>query len=683
MRKYPILKELPTTRDYIDTFGGYNHQLRIGANEFYDMKNLSSDNYPVVSTRGKRGLVKKIETEKTTNNNIFDGLEGLFDRRIVAMLSKDSLWYLVCQKNDDESFSLFLMETDAYTMGCKSVTDLGETIYSYDMNRQMVAMGANIIIFPEKICVDTIKGEVKSLETTWKSPLIPNVTTFQHCSFIELCDSEGRQMFVLEYFDSSRTKADDFLSSKTEIKENGEKDADSVLGPVIDNTYYCDSHTGTYYYWHPNSNSWLTQEAFVKIGESRTNFDEYFNVGDAVKISGITENSYRNSEDIKALTEVFDNNLDEAFIVLKFIKTNSGYTEMMLNYHPIKPADYWYDLYSELTIQKRVPEMDFVIENNNRLWGCRYGENRDGEFVNEIYASALGDCTNWECFAGTSQDSWVVSLGSDGAFTGAISYLGNPVFFKNDCIHTIQGSYPATYQLQTTECKGVQNGCEKSLILIDGVVYYKSIYGVCAYTGSMPVEIGRQLNEKTLVYTEAIAGEFQKKYYMAVKDTSKNIGDNRVVFVYDTDKGLWHKEDDICLRDFCSVQTVYGEYLYYSSVDNEDIHQINGTDFTENENCVPWFAETGIITCSTPDKKYISKMSFRMSMDVGTRVYVYIEYDSSGVWEQIASITGAKIGTFTFPIKPKRCDHFRLKLEGTDSAKIYSISKTIEQGSDR
>ena len=681
MRKHPILKELPTSRDYIDTFGGYNHQLRIGSNEFYDMKNLSSDNYPVVSTRGKRGLVKKIETEKTTNNNIFDGLDGLFDRRIVAMLSKDSLWYLMCQKNDEGIFSLCLMETDAYTMGYKSVTDLGETAYSYDVNRQMVAMGANIVIFPEKICVDTIKGEVKSLDSVWESPFI-DANNFQHYCDIAICDEEGRHILVTEFFDSSRQAASDFLAQKTEPNEYGNIEAESVKGP-IDSTYYCDSHTGTFYYWHPNSKSWLTQEMFIKIWEPRTNFADYFKVGDAVKISGFEGVPYEMDESVTALNDLFDANLNDPFIIMKIQQNTSPNDEIVLKHHPIKPTDYAYQVHSKLTIEKRVPNMDFVIENNNRLWGCRYGENRDGEFVNEIYASALGDCTNWECFSGTSQDSYVVSLGSDGAFTGAISYLGNPVFFKNDCIHTIQGSYPATYQLQTTDCKGVQNRCEKSLVIIDGVVYYKSICGVCAYTGSMPVEIGRQLNEKTLVYTDAIAGELQKKYYIAVKDTSKPVGYNRTLFVYDTDKGLWHKEEDIYLRDFCSVQTAYGEYLYYSSIDNEDIYQINGTDFTENEDSVSWFAETGIITCSTPDKKYVSKISIRLSVDVGTRVYVSIEYNSSGVWEQVAAITGTTLNAFTFPVKPKRCDHFRLKIEGTDSAKIYSISKTIEQGSDK
>ena len=51
--KYPTLTELYTSREMIDVFKGYNHNLRIGSGEFYDMTNLSSDNYPILSPRQK------------------------------------------------------------------------------------------------------------------------------------------------------------------------------------------------------------------------------------------------------------------------------------------------------------------------------------------------------------------------------------------------------------------------------------------------------------------------------------------------------------------------------------------------------------------------------------------------------------------------------------------------------
>ena len=60
----------------------------------------------------------------------------------------------------------------------------------------------------------------------------------------------------------------------------------------------------------------------------------------------------------------------------------------------------------------------------------------------------------------------------------------------------------------------------------------------------------------------------------------------------------------------------------------------------------------------------------------------YVEYDSSGVWEQLWSMTGKNLQTFTFPVRPRRCDHFRLRLVGQGAAKLYSLTKTLEKGSD-
>lgn len=42
------------TRAMVDTWRGYNHNYRISAGEFYDMENMSSDFYPLLTPRKKR-----------------------------------------------------------------------------------------------------------------------------------------------------------------------------------------------------------------------------------------------------------------------------------------------------------------------------------------------------------------------------------------------------------------------------------------------------------------------------------------------------------------------------------------------------------------------------------------------------------------------------------------------------
>jgi hypothetical protein len=71
-----------------------------------------------------------------------------------------------------------------------------------------------------------------------------------------------------------------------------------------------------------------------------------------------------------------------------------------------------------------------------------------------------------------------------------------------------------------------------------------------------------------------------------------------------------------------------------------------------------------------------------MSLDIGSTVEFYIQYDQVDMWEHLFTMTGTSLRTFSVPIRPKRCDHMKLRIEGVGDAKIYSISKTIEQGSE-
>ena len=91
---------------------------------------------------------------------------------------------------------------------------------------------------------------------------------------------------------------------------------------------------------------------------------------------------------------------------------------------------------------------------------------------------------------------------------------------------------------------------------------------------------------------------------------------------------------------------------------------------------------SGRYTTPIPGKKYISQLLVRMSLGIGSRAMFYIQYDSCGEWEHITTLTGTTLKSFAAPIRPKRCDHFRIRIVGSGDAKIYSITKSIEKGSD-
>jgi hypothetical protein len=174
-------------------------------------------------------------------------------------------------------------------------------------------------------------------------------------------------------------------------------------------------------------------------------------------------------------------------------------------------------------------------------------------------------------------------------------------------------------------------------------------------------------------YNNAVGGVLGNKYYISMSDAEEKYH----LFVYDTMKGMWHREDDTQAWDFCNCR---GD-LYYIDYADKQIKTVKGTGVAENDE-ISWEAITGIIGTDSPDKKYISRMDIRMSLQVGTRVVFSAEYDSSGVWEYLFMMAGTSLRSFAVPIRPRRCDHMRLRIEGIGDAKIYSICKTVEQGSD-
>lgn len=580
--KLPILNELPTTREMIEKFGGYNHNLRIGEGEFYDMKNLTSSDYPVLSPRPHRGIYASPNNPQ-------------------GMIEKDALCYV-----DGTDFVI-----NEYHI------NMGLSTKEEDCPKTLISMGAYVIIMPDKKYINTKdysdRGNIEAtLETSGE-------TTF------ELCKIDGSAY--------KNTQAQDTAPENP-------KDMDLWLDTS--------SVPHSLKQYSTINSMWISiATTYIKITFTGVSALP-FNTGDGITISGIENKDLSDLNNTMVVQEVGT----DYIVVIGILKKKITITE-------------------KISIKRLMPEMDFIIESENRLWGCRYGTDVNGNVVNEIYASKLGDFKNWNTFASISTDSYVATVGTDGQFTGAITHLGYPIFFKENCMHKVYGNYPANYQIQTTHCRGVQKDCSKSLAIVNEVLYYKSRSAVCVYDGSLPVEISSALGDMT--YTNAVAGTIRNKYYISMADAH---GDYHL-FVYDTKRGLWHKEDNTHVTDFCTCR---GE-LYYIESGSTTIKTILGSGTTDTSN-ISWMAESGVIGTNLPDKKYISRLDVRMKLTVGTRVYFYIEYDSCGKWEHLFTMTGIKLQSFPISIRPRRCDHMRIRIEGDGEAKIYSICKTIEQGSD-
>ena len=315
-----------------------------------------------------------------------------------------------------------------------------------------------------------------------------------------------------------------------------------------------------------------------------------------------------------------------------------------------------------VTFHREVPQMDFLVEAGNRLWGCA----KDGH---EIYGCKLGDPTNWNCFQGLSTDSYAATVGTPGGFTGAAVQGGYPIFYKEGYRHKVWPSATGAHQITASPWEGVQQGSGNSVAVLGGTVFYKSPCGVCADDGGGTVSIGEALGD--IQYRDGIGAVHDGKYYLCLREPDGQ----HSLFVYDTRRRLWHRENSSFVGGMCS-----GNGILYGGI-GKDIWDLTGSTGTPEEP-PDWVAETGDLGLELPDRKYISRLTLRLMLQPGARLEVLAQYDREPEWVSLGTVYGTRLGSFSLPVRPRRCDHLRLQLKGTGKGKLYSITKTLEKGSE-
>lgn len=369
-----------------------------------------------------------------------------------------------------------------------------------------------------------------------------------------------------------------------------------------------------------------------------------FRAGDGVSVSGCREEALNGSFQLRAAEE-------DCLVVTALPGGLSSQTE-------------------PVTVERSVPDMDYVVESGNRLWGCKYGI-VDGQAVNAVYASKLGDFKNWNCYAGLSTDSYAASRGSDGAFTGAADYLGNPLFFKENCVERVYPSASGAHQVVTVQCAGVKSGSSGSLRVVDGKLYYHSQGGVCVFDGSMPVHVSQALGE--MRYHNAVAGALDGSYYLSAADENGAWH----LLVLDTRQGLWYREDGVEAVGFAP----WGGDLYCLTAAGQLLAMKGSGE--NREGPVQWLAETGELGLDAPESRYLVRLSLRLLPEADSTVRAWVSYDEGGSWQPAGSLCGVgRLRACTMHVRPRRCRQLRLRLTGQGGCRIYSLSAVYEKGSD-
>ena len=600
--------QISSTRQLLRAFGGLNETYGCSEAELSGGTNFSSRGYPALATRKHRRRVRDAAD-----------VGGMYHLNGILSAEGTTLRYAP----DDGSEAMVL----------QNAVSRGE--------KQMVGMGTKVIIFPDKIAFDTATRTAASLGATWAQPGNGTMT-------VAPCDSEGI-LYTPKYTGSSTPSS----PANGEVWLKQDPDAPWSYKSVM-KVY---SAAGS---WQTVMMNYLRVEC-SGIGRA-------FKAGDALSLSGVPapmKLAYSKALDGDVAVEQIE---DDVLILAISPDTESSlyYGKMTLSGGSVawmsldgKVRQSFDGKFGTLTAARRVPDLDFLTECDNRVWGCSSKEN-------VIYGCKLGDPTNWFSYRGTAADSYAVTVGSDGAFTGAATCMGYVLFFKETCIHKLYGSKPSDYQMSSVRCAGVAKGAHRSLCVLNEVLYYFALDGVMAWNGSLPIKVSDSLEtEKLNANTVAVGGALSGKYYLYMaKDLARRL------LVLDTARGLW-QEEDAAGQEMCST----GRQLYLW--DGESLWGVDPDKDSGEPDVVDYEMTTGDIGLALPDDKYISRVTLRLDAAERGVVTVWASYDG-GTWEETGRADVADKWTrVNLPFAPKRCDTLRLRLTGRGQLVVRSIALTL------
>ena len=651
-RFLPGMRHAPRIRRVTQTvFGGIDHREGTADGQIYDMTNLSGINYPVLSPREPRMIIRKLENphgiyardgliwvdgselwrmaEAATEYDAFSG-SGTVKSDGSAILDVDTgetfkELLRIADRQEEASgarLNITYTEAGAPMSGIVEVTDFElsadrRTVYLANSTagvvleststvcrlRSTASVGAEIgdrvtvtftLTFPRVMPVNV--GTVSPLDKKW-SALNTKVVFFPDKMYLDTATGELGSLEAM-------------WSGEASIGDGTYGDSPAVLNTIT-----------------------ATVNPFP------------FNEGDAVTVS-VTETDGRVNNGTFIIRGVSEDKLTLTFLENTFKTAVED---------------------SHLRLTRTVPDLDYICECGGRLWGCK---------GDEIFASKLGDVFNWNSFDGISTDSWSVSVPSPGEFTGCVAYLGMPTLFEENMIYKVYGTYPEEFRLIDSATLGCDAESGASLAVTGETLFYISKGAVAAYTGSVQQVASAVLGNERL--SCGVAGSDGVRYYLSCRD-----GDRLSLYVYDTGNNLWHREDSTEAMGFAFE----GDNLYMLSRDGviSAVRYGGGLPADATEELVISEAIFAPYTASgDTDKKGIGRVTLRCEITDAAQdmIEVYIRYggmayDSrdEGRWESLGLIAPLSRNSFNLTFVPRRCDSFALKIVGRGRWRVHAISR--------
>lgn len=673
--------------------------------EFKDMKNMGSDKYPQLSPRIQRSRVYK-ENQPEIISNILS-VNGTF---------------------------IYIDENGRFTYG-----ETGIQISDFDKSKKhtLVLFGNRVLVFPEKKVI-TISSSLEESDIEAKisnyqlsSSMANQQYPIYKCSIDKIAfnaevSSLAKTGTTVDIVSSSAgTTYTNTCSQEVPIGTGGAnnyaaffsiihkydlvEDATNMPSQLFvcrgikkfnqNESEFKKYYNGEIKYFTEISNYYVRIRSYPRAKNDLAVPDDIytalkkFKKGDVVKLSGIMpsfDNGYKEKEEApnsyiytntkdfegtSGYADVLNNNFFKLYDVGTQLGQKKPFFVIKANLNSSVPYC------GPINIERTMPDdflPELMIESENRLWTCSSKNN-------EIYACKQGDCTNWKAYAdGISTDSYAVTVGKEGDFTGIAQRSGTVFIFKENWIFRLYGNKPSNYTLTASPAQGVEKGSEKSLVWVGGTLFYKSPDGITAYSpGGQPTLISKDaFGEEE--YRNAVGGRCKNKYYVSMQNVKTQ---EYELFVYDTEKGIWHKEDNTRFLD----TTTYNDVLYYIDgntkmlmcvSDKQNLLKREEGEY-QSEGDFEWNAETGDLYDGELVTKSIGKIRIGINLEKGAHVKIFSQYKDGGEFYEIAQIHGGGKKPRTFAAAVRRADYLRLRFKGFGQAEIYRLDIEYSQGSDK
>lgn len=626
-------------------FKGLNKKPMIEDGEMSDMENLCSDKYPCLYPRASRSgesIAKIIYQEEVPSYPI----------RVESVLSKRD-W--INDKEDEIAAILtspvpplvrFAYRGRYYPEVVNLAAQIGRPLND---KSYMVGINSKVCIFPQKIFFDlgvsdadaeSGKSRVGILDYTYEA----DFTSFDSSTHVSL-------QFLAGIIDQLNGE---LILSVNQEQYDAFKINDIVRMEGIYETYVSD---GVALNWCTRD-VLKSEELYLEIIDKKIADEEIY--------GGTAYCLYFRLKEFYFPEDSLNHSLAGQVNYIRFY-SREAYEKQIRHQVISRP-------YIPLIIKRTCPDLDFVYEHDNRLWGV-------SNDTNTIYACKLGDPTNWEYYQQTSMDSYYAEQGSNGYWTGISYYQNHLLFFKEDCIVKCYGTSPSTYQLNVIKAAGVEKSSKGSLATVNGMVIYNSPVGVMAYEGDYPYNISKKIADKKL--TGVVAGSDNVKYYMSVYDGTIPDG----LYVLDIDNAVWHKEDGRP-KEFGGERTGdvirADEFLFHNgrlyALNNDDhiLYQIHDSD---DRSEIEWSATLGPFTEYLEDHKVYSKMDMRIKKSEDATLKFYIKIDE-GEWEECNLGVSSTNLCYHQTIVPRRCHEFSIKIVGKGDVRIDSLRRRFRKGTE-